>query len=108
MAPGTSDSTIEQKLGMQVMPMSAQIARSLGVPTDTQGVVIAAVDPNSDAARKGLRRGDIILSANYQTVTTVEALLAQIRAASAEGREAVLLRVQRRTQPPIFVPVRLR
>jgi serine protease Do len=108
MAPGTSDSTIEQKLGMQVMPMTAQIARSLGVPADTQGLVIAAVDPNSDAARKGLRRGDIILSANYQTVTTIEALLAQVRAASAEGREAVLLRVQRRTQPPIFVPVRLR
>ena len=28
------------------MPMSAAVARSLGVPADTQGVVIAAVDPN--------------------------------------------------------------
>ncbi|PLK23398.1 protease [Porphyrobacter sp. TH134] len=108
MAPGTSDSTIEQKLGMQVMPMSAQIARSLGVPAETQGVVVAAVDPNSDAARKGLRRGDIILSANYQSVATVEALLAQINAATAEKRDAILLRIQRRTQPPQFVPIRLR
>jgi serine protease Do len=108
MAPGTSDSTIEQKLGLQVMPMSAQIARSLGVPAETQGVVIAAVDPNSDAARKGLRRGDIILSANYQNVTTIEALLAQVNAAAAENREAILLRVQRRSQPPVFFPIRLR
>lgn len=108
MAPGTSDQTIEQKLGMQVMAMTPAIARSLGVPADTTGVVIAAVDPNGDAARKGLRRGDIILSANYQAVTTVEALLAQVNAAVAEKREAILLRIQRRTQTPAFVPVRLR
>ena len=108
MAPGTSDSTIEQKLGLQVMPISAAVTRSLGVPADTQGVVIANVDPNADAARKGLRRGDIILSANYQPVASVEALLAQVNAAAAENREAILLRVQRRTSPPAFVAVRLR
>lgn len=108
MAPGTSDGTIEEKLGLQVMPMTAQIARSLGVPVETKGVVIGAVDPNSDAARKGLRRGDIILSANYQDVASVEALLAQVKAATAEGREALLLRIQRRTQQPAFIPVRLR
>ena len=108
MAPGTSDETIEQKLGLQVMAMTPQIARSLGVAADLKGVVIANVDPNSDAGRKGLRRGDVILSANYQDVATIEALLAQVQAATSEGREAVLLRVQRRTQPPTFVPVRLR
>ncbi|WP_082337063.1 Do family serine endopeptidase [Porphyrobacter sp. AAP60] len=108
MAPGASDGTIEEKLGLQVIPMTAQIARSLGVPTDTKGVVIGTVDPNSDAARKGLRRGDIVLSANYQAVASVEDLLAQVNAASAENREAILLRVQRRTQPPAFFPIRLR
>jgi serine protease Do len=107
MAPGTSDQTIEQKLGLQVMPMSAAVARSLGVPAETKGVVVAAVDPNGDAARKGLRRGDIILSANYQPTPTVEALTAQVSTAVAEKREAILLRVQRRTTPPAFVAVRL-
>lgn len=108
MAPGTSDQTIEQSLGMQVMAITPAIARSLGVPADTKGVVVAAVDPNADATRKGLRRGDVILSANYQAVTSVEALVAQINAAKTENREAILLRVQRRTQPPAFVAVRLR
>ena len=89
------------------MAMSPGVARSLGVAADTQGVVIAAVDPNGDAARKGLRRGDIILSANYQATPTVEALLAQVQAAVADKREAILLRVQRRTTPPAFVAVRL-
>jgi serine protease Do len=108
MAPGTSDETIEQKLGLQVMPMTPGVARSLGIAPDTKGVVIAAVDPNSDAARKGLRRGDIILSANYQETATVEALVAQVKAAASEGREAVLLRLQRGPQPPAFIPIRLR
>jgi serine protease Do len=78
------------------------------VPADTKGVVVAAVDSNGDAARKGLRRGDIILSANYQPTPTVEALLAQVNAAAAEKREAILLRIQRRTTPPAFIAVRLR
>lgn len=108
MAPGTSDSTIEQKLGLQVTPMSAAIARALGVPADTKGVVIAAVDQNSDAARKGLARGDVILSASYKETPTVEALLAQIKAATDANREAIMLRVQRRNNPPVFMALRLR
>ncbi len=108
MAPGTSDSTIEQKLGLQVMPMNAAAARALGVPADTKGVVVAAVDQNSDAARKGLVRGDLILSANYQPTPTVETLLGQVKAATDAKREAILLRVQRRNNPPVFIALRLR
>lgn len=106
--PGQSNETIEKSLGLQVLAMTPQIAGSVGVAPDTKGLVIAAVDPNSDAARKGLRRGDIILSANYRDVATVEALLAQIEAAKGERRDALLLRIQRRGQPPAFVPVRMR
>ena len=108
MAPGTSDSTIEKRLGMQVTPMTATIARSLGVAADTKGVVIAAVDQNSDAARKGLARGDVIISANYQPTPTVEALLEQIKAATDAKRDAILLRIQRRNNPPAFIALRLR
>jgi serine protease Do len=106
--PGQSNETIEKSLGLQVLAMTPQIAGSIGVAPDTKGVVVAAVDPNSDAARKGLRRGDIILSANYKDVATIDALMAQVNAAKTEKRDAILLRVQRRGQPPAFVPVRLR
>ncbi|BDW81382.1 serine protease [Erythrobacter sp. Dej080120_24] len=108
MNPEQMDDVIAEKLGLQVIEMNAQIARSLGVPADTKGLVIGAVDPNSDSAAKGLRRGDILLSANYQEVTTIAALREQINAAQEEGRDAVLLRIQRRGAPPRFVPVRLR
>ena len=108
MEPNESDTMIAETLGLQVLEMTPQIARSLGVGPDVEGLVIGAVDPNSDAGRKGLRRGDIILSANYQVVTTIEGLQDQVRSAQDGNREAVLLRIQRRGAPPRFVPVRLR
>jgi serine protease Do len=99
---------IEEKLGLQVLPLNAQIRRQLGVGSDTQGLVVAGVDQNADAARKNLRRGDIILSANYREVTTLEQLEAIIETAEDEGRDAVLLRVQRRGSQAAYVAVRLR
>ena len=108
MDPAQSDEMIAEKLGLQVVELNAQIRRSLGVSADTQGLVIGAVDPNSDAARKGLRRGDIILSANYEDVGTIEALRQAVNTAEAENRDAVLLRIHRRGQPPRFTAIRLR
>ena len=107
MEPG-DNAVIEDNLGLQVLPLTGQIARQLGVDADTQGVVVAGVDQNSDAARKGLQRGDIILTANYRPVTTLEGLENAVRTAQSENREALLLRVQRRGRPPQYVAVRLR
>ncbi|ASP31577.1 protease [Qipengyuania flava] len=107
MEPG-DNTVIEEKLGLQVLPLNAQIRRQLGVGSDTQGLVVAGVDQNADAARKNLRRGDIILSVNYREVTTLEQLEAIIETAEDEGRDAVLLRVQRRGSQAAYVAVRLR
>lgn len=102
------DGVAERSLGVSLLPLTPRIARQLGASEDSQGLVINAVDPSSDAAQKGLRRGDIILSANYQTITSIEELEQAIEAARSEKREALLLRVQRRGQPALYVPVRIR
>lgn len=106
MAPSENE-LIQNQLGLQLLPLNAQIARQLGTSADTRGLVVAAVDPNSDAARKGLRRGDIILTANYRAVAGVPDLENIVRSATAANRDAVLLRVQRRGRPPAYVAVRL-
>ncbi len=98
----------EESLGLSVLPLTPQIARQLGTSEETQGVVINAVDPSADAARKGLRRGDIVLSANYRAVTSVGELEDSIREAQKSGRDAILLRVQRRGQLATYIPIRLR
>ncbi|MEO1043937.1 MAG: Do family serine endopeptidase [Pseudomonadota bacterium] len=106
--PEQNEAAASEVLGIAVVELTPAIARQVGVPTETKGVVIAAVDPNSDAARKRLRRGDVILSANGQATTTPDALSGAVDAARSDGRDAVLLRVQRRSARPQFVPVRIR
>jgi len=98
----------ESALGISVLPLTPQIARQLGVGEGLRGVVVNAVDPNSDAGQKGLRRGDIVLSANYNAVSTAAELEAAVRAAKASNRNALLLQVQRRGQPATYLPVRIR
>jgi serine protease Do len=100
--------TIQQRLGLSVVPLTPQIAGQLGVGPGVQGLAIAAVDPNSDAARKGLQRGDIVLSANNRSVANPAALEAVVSEARSSNRDAVLLRVQRSGRPAAFVAVRLR
>ena len=106
--PEESDGAIEERLGLQVLELTPQIKQQLGADDDTVGVVIAAVDPNADAARKGLRRGDIILTANYRQVAEIADLLEIVSEAEDSGREAVLLRIQRRGGSTAYFPVRLR
>ncbi len=58
------------------------------------GVVIAEVEPGSDAAQKGLKSGDVILEVQGQPVTTADEVLAGVKKAAELGRKAVLLHVK--------------
>ncbi|WP_370308176.1 Do family serine endopeptidase [Sphingobium abikonense] len=104
----TPGKAAEQSLGIAAIPLTPSIIRQLGIPTDTRGIVITGVDGSTDAGAKGLRRGDVIMSANNRPVTTQSELDAQVKAVAGQGRNAILLQVLRRGQPPIFLPVRLR
>jgi len=69
------------------------------------GVVIASVDPNSDASDKGLQRGDLIVSVNNQSVQTPSQVVAGIETARKAGRSSVLLLVKRGTAPEVYLGV---
>ena len=102
------EGVVEKAMGLSVLPLTPQIARQLGAPEATRGLVVSVVDASSDAGAKGLQRGDIILSANYRDVASVADLEAAVRAARSSNRPAVLLRVQRRGQPAAYIAIRLR
>jgi len=92
-------------LGLSLQPLNAQIIRALNLPETVRGVVITSVDPSSDAAEKGIRRGDVILSVNRQAVTSPAQVLAAVDTARRAGRSSVLLLVKRGQAPEAFVGV---
>ncbi len=98
----------QQSLGISAIPLTPTITRQLGIPADTRGIVITSVDGSTDAGAKGLRRGDVIITANNRPVATQADLDAAVKAVSAQGRNAILLQVLRRGQPATFIPIRLR
>jgi len=108
MSKSEGSGMMEEAVGLQVLALTPQISRDLGLEAGTSGVVIGAVDSNSDAGSKGLRRGDVILSANNQGVGSPDELEKVAAEAKSDGREALVLRILRRSNPPRFIAVRFR
>ena len=94
-------------LGITLTPLTPDVRQQLRLGETVQGVAIAGIDPNSDAAQKGLRRGDVILSINQQPTPTPAAAAAAVEAARKAGRPSVLMLFQRGTGPANFVGVQL-
>jgi serine protease Do len=59
-----------------------------------RGVVVTDLDPDSVAAEKGLRQGDVILEAGGHSVARPADVANALRDAKKDGRKAVLLRVK--------------
>lgn len=114
---GDSEQTITVKLAAsketaQTAPAPAQDAKTmprLGLrlapaPQDG-GVLIAHVDPNSDAARKGLTSGNVILEVDGTRVASAAEVVDSLKAVHGKGRKAVLLVVKSGSETRT-VPVR--
>ncbi len=103
-----SQRSARASLGVTVQTLTPEIARSLRLrDTDLRGVVVASVDPSSDAAAKGLQVGDIILSVNQRATATPEEAAAAVEQARAAGRDRVLLLFRRGNTPPSYIGVAL-
>lgn len=92
---GDSGSLAAASLGLQVVPLTPDIARRVGADPNTRGVVVTGVAPSSDAASK-IQRFDVILSANRQPVASAADIAAIVAEAKRAGRGSVGLYVQRR------------
>lgn len=114
-APGAKDEpqssgqrSTREGLGLTVQTLTPDVARQLRLSDpNLRGIIVAAVDPNSDAAVKNLQPGDIILSIDRRPTPNPEAAAAAVQAARQARRGTVLLLVRRGNQPPVFIGVEL-
>jgi serine protease Do len=60
----------------------------------SRGVVVTGVDPDSAAATKGVRQGDVILDAGGKAVSAPADVNGAVESARKSGKHAVLLRLQ--------------
>jgi serine protease Do len=105
----TGQRSARASLGVTVQTLTPEIARSLRMTdANTRGVVVASVDPASDAAAKGLTTGDVIISVNQRPTRTPEEAAAAVEAARTAGRNSVLLLVRRGNNRPLYLGVEIR
>ncbi len=77
------------QLGVEVQAVTSDLAQSLGLK-HVGGVIVGKVNPDSAADRAGLKRGDVIVSFNGQSVTDINSLRNHV-AESQPGSSASLV-----------------
>lgn len=81
-------------LGITLATVNDQIQQQMGVRWSARGVVVTIVDETKQAL-SGLKRGDVILQVNQQTVWLPKQVLDLYEKAKAEGRPNLLIFVER-------------
>jgi serine protease Do len=77
-----------------VTNITDDIRSALNLPKEVQGAVIADIDPDSSAAKAGLREGDVIQEVSKQPVKSAKDLVAISK--KLRPNEKVLMRVYSR------------
>jgi len=104
-APGIE--AAKASLGITLQPITPVLRQQLRIDEKVQGVVIAGISPASDAASKGLQRGDIILKIGQTPVKTPAEAAAAVEAERKAGKDTVLMLVQRGVTPPVYRGIKL-
>lgn len=99
------DATIDD-LGVSVTSITDDMRKQFALPEDLKGVVITGVEPDSAAAEKSLRPGDVIVEVSQEEVSTPGQIAEKIREARDADRSSVLLKINRNGDRR-FVAVRI-
>jgi serine protease Do len=100
---GRPSSDITEELGLTVRTLTEDLARQLGYEGQT-GVLVVRVESGSEAARKGLRPGMLILEVNQEPVSNTTEFYDAVEKGAEKG--AILLAVSDGTST-FLVPLKM-
>lgn len=95
-APDVEEQTI---LGLTLSEMTEELRSELGLDAGAEGLVVLAVQAESEAAAKGIVEGDVITEAGQQQLSSIAQFEERIEAARDGGRQSLLLLVRRGGDP---------
>jgi serine protease Do len=82
-------------VGISVKEITKGLRDEFGIAPSVNGVLISNVQPRSEASRKGLGIGDVIVEINQQEVSSPQEVADIIKNAAGNGRPSVLLLINR-------------
>jgi serine protease Do len=91
------------EFGLSAQNLTPEISESLGMDPETKGVIVSGVEPGTSAGDAGLRRGDVILEVNRQSVEDLDGFHAKL-AERKKGKSLLLL--VRRGDSTIFLALK--
>ena len=93
-APGVPGAVATGKaVGLSLSALTDETRRAFGIEDNVHGAVVTKVDPDSDAAEKGVSPGDVVVSVSNHPVSTPQEVEKRVAEARAAGRSSVLLLV---------------
>ena len=98
-APAPEEPKEMESLGLTLAPLDDEIRSRLGLDAGSEGLMVMAVDPASEAYTKGVREGDLITEAGQQKVVRLQDLEDMIAEAKGAGRKSILLLIRRGGDP---------
>lgn len=66
-----SSTGLAQKLGMEVEPLTPELAKALSYTKGEEGVVVSKIKPGSISAMAGIRPGFLIMAINHKKVVSI-------------------------------------
>ena len=93
-APAAPKANSMHNTGLSLVDLGATFRESIGMRVDQVGVYVDSVAPGSNAARKGIKSGMVILEANAEPVASVRAFSEIVRKAKAAGQRSLVILVR--------------
>ena len=85
----------EQVIGMYLDPLTPELRSQFHIAKSVEGLLVRGVKGDSEAAERGVQRGDVILKVNNTETRKVADLTAAVKDAQAQGRKSILFLMQR-------------
>ncbi len=82
-----------EAMGLGLAAVTPEVRRAYNLEENVSGVLITRVDPDSDAADKGIQPGDIVVTVANKVVRTPQDIKSRVGEAAAQGRKSVLVLV---------------
>ncbi len=92
---GEPSATVLRDAGLSVVELTPERRQRLGLDDRTEGVLVAEIEPGSQAMKAGLRPGDLIREAAQEPVSSTAQLQDKLAASRAAGKRVVPLLVTR-------------